>query len=253
MNRTTWSRSLRALPWLAALGWCVPAPGAAQSLRGSPASVRRMYTRAQSRELHFHRSSRDIARSVQMGRLVAVEPSAYLALAEVSHPVALPTTQRFVERLAAQYHRACGERLVVTSATRTTAWDGPGASDRSVHPTGMAVDLRRSRRLSCRRWLRRTLRSLEGRGIVEATEEHHPAHFHVAVYPRRYRTYLAARGLPAPATARRVAVYRVRTGDSLWKIAKRRGTTVRRLRTINHLRDNVIVPGQRLRVPGAGG
>jgi nucleoid-associated protein YgaU len=116
----------------------------------------------------------------------------------------------------------------------------------------MAVDLRRPHG-ACLGWLRRTLRSLEARGVIEATEEHYPPHFHVAVYPQRYRGYLASRGLPTPARPGAVVVYRVRAGDSLWEIAHRRGTTVRHLRTLNHLSDDLIIPGQRLRVPRRGG
>jgi hypothetical protein len=54
----------------------------------------------------------------------------------------------------------------------------------SVHPTGMAVDLRRPSG-RCLTWLRRTLLAAERRGAIEATEERHPPHFHVAVLPDR--------------------------------------------------------------------
>ncbi len=42
--------------------------------------------------------------------------------------------------------------------------------------------------------------------------------------------------------------YRVRRGDSLWKIARRFGVTVADLKRWNHLRSSVLRPGQRLRV-----
>jgi LysM repeat protein len=47
--------------------------------------------------------------------------------------------------------------------------------------------------------------------------------------------------------------YTVRSGDSLWRIASRHGTTVDRIRRDNGLRGNALHPGQRLRVSGAGG
>src|ERR1700730_706468 len=47
----------------------------------------------------------------------------------------------------------------------------------------MAVDLRRSDRRACRQWLESTLLALEGEGMVEATREHWPPHYHVAVFP----------------------------------------------------------------------
>jgi membrane-bound lytic murein transglycosylase D len=43
-------------------------------------------------------------------------------------------------------------------------------------------------------------------------------------------------------------VYKVRSGDSLGKIASRNGTTVSKLKSWNSLRRNTIVPGQRLKI-----
>jgi hypothetical protein len=45
----------------------------------------------------------------------------------------------------------------------------------------MAVDLRAPGG-SCRPWLRKQLLAASKRGSVDATEEHHPAHFHVIVF-----------------------------------------------------------------------
>jgi LysM repeat protein len=41
----------------------------------------------------------------------------------------------------------------------------------------------------------------------------------------------------------------VREGDSLWAIARRHGTTVRKLRAANDIRGSRIYPGQLLTVP----
>jgi spore germination protein len=43
--------------------------------------------------------------------------------------------------------------------------------------------------------------------------------------------------------------YTVRTGDSLWLIAQRNRTTVNALVWLNNLRDRMVYPGQRLRIP----
>ncbi len=57
---------------------------------------------------------------------------------------------------------------------------------------------------------------------------------------------------PAVAAAANPVTHTVRRGDSLWKIAERYGTSVERLKEDNHLRSNVLRPGQRLLVhPGA--
>ena len=57
------------------------------------------------------------------------------------------------ERLGGQYRGACGEQLVITSLTRPATLQPRNASERSVHPTGMALDIRYSWDRSCRRWL----------------------------------------------------------------------------------------------------
>ena len=45
-------------------------------------------------------------------------------------------------------------------------------------------------------------------------------------------------------------VHYVRKGDSLWIIANRYGTTVKKIKTLNHLSSNHLVIGQPLKVPG---
>jgi hypothetical protein len=112
---------------------------------------------------------------------------------DVSFPYVTRTTLTFVRRLAAQYHRGCGEKLVITSAVRPESMQPSNSSEYSVHPAGIAVDFRKPRNGSCLRWLRRNLLIIERRGDIEATEEHHPAHFHVVVIPASYKEYLAAR------------------------------------------------------------
>ena len=81
-------------------------------------------------------------------------------------------------------------------AFRASTWRRIGnASPLSVHPTGMAADLRRSSRPACRAWLEKNLLTLEGKGVLEATKENHPPHYHVTLYPQPYMRYLASRGV----------------------------------------------------------
>ena len=159
---------------------------AAQSLRGSRASVVRSYKYAEQRDLRFHRTVASVRRAARRGRVVKLSATADYRLHDVSLPYVRPATRAFVVALARRYHAACGERLVVTSATRPSSAQPANASSRSVHPTGMAVDLRRPEG-RCLTWLRRDLLAQERRGRIDATEERHPAHFHVAVYatPRK--------------------------------------------------------------------
>lgn len=165
----------------------------AQSLRGSHRSVERVWHYAVAHDYSFAQSAREVRRAVHEGRLVRLTSTRDVVLHEVSFPYVRSATRTFVRRLGAQYHHACGEPLVVTSAVRPESVQPVNASDHSVHPTGIAVDLRRPTKGKCRRWLRKTLLVLERRGVVDATEEHYPAHFHVAIYPDVYRHYLASR------------------------------------------------------------
>ena len=172
----------------------------AQSLRGSAASVRRMHRYATSHSLPFHRNASAVSRAAAAGKLVRLRPNADLAIASISHPYVRPTADLFVRRLATQYRDACGQKLVVTGATRPLSVRLANSSPRSVHPTGIALDLRRPAG-KCLTWLRRTLLQLERNGVIEATEERRPPHFHVVVFETTYRRYLADRGIATGARA----------------------------------------------------
>ena len=176
----------------------------AQSLRGSRASVSRMHTYATAHDLRFLRNSTAVRSAAKKGSLVRLRANTDLGIGAVAHPYLRPATATFVRRLADQYHAACGQRLVVTGATRPLSVRLANASPRSVHPTGIAVDLRRPRG-RCLTWLRRTLLSLEGRGLIEATEERRPPHFHVVVFEVPYRKYLAQRGIRIGGTTQAAA------------------------------------------------
>ncbi|HEU0014378.1 MAG TPA: DUF5715 family protein, partial [Longimicrobium sp.] len=237
----------------------------AQALRGSRASVERMYAQARTQDLTFYRTSSGVRAAADRGDLVRLNSGTDYRLSGVSNPSVLRSTRTFVQRLAAQYRAECGERLVVTSAMRPSSVRLINSADKSVHPTGMAVDIRRPTGRRCLAWLRETLLYLEGQGVIEATEERRPPHFHVAVYPSQYRRYVNNAGdrdeddAPRPGPERRTAqrsannnpsTYRVRQGDSLWTIARRHGTSVSRLKAANDMQSSRIRPGQVLIIPG---
>jgi hypothetical protein len=227
---------------------------AAQSLRGSPASLDRQNRIARQNDFTYMETGKRVLFFAEQGWLVRVRSNRDFVLHAVSFPYTRPDVALFVERLAAQYRGACGEQLVVTSLTRPTTRQPRNASERSVHPTGMAVDLRYSHSRACRGWLEGVLLELEGAGVLEATREHYPAHYHVAVFPRQYHTYVAS---IQERTATRVAQatpidrsrYKVRSGDSLWTIARTHGLSVEELRAMNNIRGSRIYAGQILEVP----
>jgi hypothetical protein len=157
----------------------------AQSLYGSQESMLRQNLVAQQHGYAYLRTPQEVLEAIRNGDLVPVEGNEDLVLAgdRVSFPVARPQVKSFLQQLAQAYHAACGEPLVVTSLTRPISRQPWNASPISVHPTGMALDLRRSDRRACLQWLESTLLALEGEGMIEATREHWPPHYHVAVFP----------------------------------------------------------------------
>lgn len=255
-----------AAPALAALLAAAPAAARAQTLHGSRTSVERMYDQARNQDLTFYRSARGVRNAAAEGDLVRLGGSPDYRIAGASYAYALPTTRTFVQRLAKQYHDECGERLVVTSATRPRSMHLRNSVAESVHPTGMAVDLRKPRGGRCLRWMRQTLLDVEGEGVIDATEEHHPPHFHVAVFPRQYATYVGGRTGEKRHAASLASSdgqdeggsddrpsgtrYKVREGDSLWTISRRKGVSVARLKEANGLRSNHLSVGRTLVIPG---
>ena len=172
--------ALAALAAVALLALLAPRAGA-QTLRGSRGSVDRAYSFAVGRRLPFHRRRSTIESAARRGTYVRLTNTATYRLRGVGIPFVLPATRTVLADLAARYRRTCGERLVVTSGMRLTVNRLVNSTPKSVHPTGLAVDLRAPRG-RCRGWLRRELLTLERRGVVDATEERFPAHLHVVVF-----------------------------------------------------------------------
>lgn len=232
----------------------------AQSLRGSARSLDVQNSQARSHDFTYIANSAQVRRFVESGYLVPVRANRDFELHAVSFPYTRPEAELFIRRLASQYRAACGEKLVVTSLTRPQSRQPRNASDRSVHPTGMAIDLRYSRDRNCRSWLEDVLLSLERTGVLEATRERYPAHYHIALFPRPYAQYVQRRAsaeTPSrarsadrqPEAASTIETYQVRRGDSLWTIARDHGVSIADIRASNDLRSSRIFAGQVLRVP----
>jgi LysM repeat protein len=255
---------------------------AAQSLSGSRAAMRRQNSVAQKQDLTFLRNSSQVRRFIASGLLVRLPGNANYEVGRVSFPYARPAVKTFIERLSGQYRAACGEKLVVTSLTRPLSRQPRNAHELSVHPTGMAADLRISRKKKCRSWLESTLKDLEAERVLDATRERRPAHYHVAVFPAAYDGYVKSlrktaqadvTATPKSATSKMAIAdagstqatappapsgpavrptpesYVVRSGDSLWTIARRFGISVNALKEANQLSRNRLQPGQKLLIP----
>ena len=239
----TWT----VLPFMLAVA--VPSELSGQSLRGSTSSLDRQNRVAREHDFTYLATPAQVERFVNDGYLVQVPPSTDYVLHDLSFPYARPEVKLFIARLARQYRSACGERLVVTSLTRPKNRQPRNASPRSVHPTGMALDLRRPGP-NCRGWLESVLLQLEGAGVLEVTLERRPPHYHLAIFPQQYAAYVERITHAQQQYVADGGRYRVRPGDSLWEIARRHATTVIRLRSANNLNGSRIYPGQVLTLPG---
>ncbi len=258
----------------------------AQTLAGSPASMARQNREAEDQAFTYLRNPEDVEVFVRHGLLVYVAGNGDYQVDGASFPYARPEVKRFLEWMGRLGRAGCGEPLVATSLVRPKSHQPKNASLHSVHPTGMAMDLRRSFRRACSSLLESTLLDLESRGILEATKERFPAHYHVALFPEAFSNYLLAveggRQLPPIQTAAALAgppvdtiaesapspgsviagnqgatravaknaVHRVRRGDTLSRIAGRYGVSTDTLRRANGLRGSKVFSGQRLRIPG---
>lgn len=266
---------------VALLALVLVSPASAQSLRGSRGSMQLQNRVAKEHDYTFLRTATDVRRFIGLGLLVRFPGNGDYEVGRVSHPYGRAALLTFIERLAAQYRSACGERLVITSLTRPRSSQPRNAHRLSVHPTGMAVDLRASRKTSCRRWLDGVLLSLEKQGLLEATAERSPPHYHVALFPKPYVQYverLASKGgarlavndaSAEPEPARMASgpasigddgaesagsdhvEYLVHRGDTLWSIARRHGTSVEELKQLNQMTSSRIRAGQVIAVPTA--
>ncbi|MCE2422260.1 MAG: LysM peptidoglycan-binding domain-containing protein [Gemmatimonadetes bacterium] len=213
------------------------------SLNGSARSLSLQNQVARQHDFTYLTTASRVNRFVALGYLVRVPEGSNYVLHNISFPVARPEVKLFIERLSRQYRAACGELLYVTSLTRPKSHQPRNASSKSVHPTGMALDLRRPNNSRCRTWLESVLMQLEGSGVLEATRERRPPHYHVALFPSQYASYVAR--LEARAENR---TYRVAVGDTLWDIARKYGVSVSSLRQRNNLSGSTIRPGQLLQI-----
>jgi hypothetical protein len=163
----------------------------AADFRGTPAKMVRQHEIAVEESYSFLRTSADVKRLVASGALVPVPANADLVLTRVSFPFARPEVRSFVEHFAARYHAATGERLVVTSLTRPEVAQPRNAHALSVHPAGMAVDLRVPAGSANRAWFERTLAEMQKDGAIDVTRERTPPHYHIAVFTARWTPFAA--------------------------------------------------------------
>lgn len=253
-----------------------------EALRGSRASVEKMYDFARRYRFPFYLTPATLDDAIAKDKPVPLTgDESYELAGGVGFSYATLEARDFIMQFGPQYLAACGTPLTVTSAARPLSRQPRNANPHSVHPTGIAVDIRRPYPGPCLTWVRSALSELERRGFVEATEEHHPVHIHLAILESpgtRFRLpdltngVVVARQAPdstkvtsvangqvslpsADASARdaKGRVYLVRRGDTRWGVAQMAGVSVRALARINQRSPrSVLQPGTTLTLPDPG-
>lgn len=232
------------------------------SLRGSRQSVDRQVIAARQAGLKRFKTGRSVKKHVQKGHLKRVNETRYLQLANVSYPYVRPKLNALLKRLSRLYYQYCKVPLVVTSLTRPINEQPKNASHRSVHPAGIAADLRVPYG-HCKTWLRKTLLSWEEQGLIEATREKHPPHFHIVAIPNQLneeiisslgtrkskRVTHSKRATHSKRSTHSKRVYRVRPGDSLWKLSQRWKVSIKAIMKLNRIRSTNLYENQILKVP----
>ena len=164
-----------------------PPPPAFVWLTGQASLVGGLYTSsevqhnyAQLKQLSFLQTEADYYNRIQSGNLVLLQGPYIYSIAR--RPYVLPSTYRFVERLSVEYSTAGCGRLTITSASRLVSERPRNGSVFSVHPAGMAVDVRvNGISIDCETWLNAYLLEKEMIGEVDATREYRPPHYHLVV------------------------------------------------------------------------
>ena len=198
---STVKRAMRFGAAVALASTAFAGPVQAGELGGSITSMRHQHGIAIEQHYTFLKTPAQVREFVKKGRLVELAGNADYALFRVSFPYARAEVRMFVEHLAADYRAATGEPLVVTSLTRPDALQPRNAHELSVHPAGMAVDFRVPDDANHRKWFERTLLELETKGLVDATRERRPPHYHVAVFAEPYAAYAKKRDAARDAAA----------------------------------------------------
>ena len=186
---------MRRLITVATFLVCLAAPAAQAAvpvtLKGSPESMVRQSEVAKRAGYPLVETYRELRERVAAGELVPLTGNADYTFREgMRSGVARPEMRLFIERLAAQYHAATGERLVVTSLTRPKSRQPSNSHALSVHPAGIAVDLRVSARQASRQWLESALLGLERQRLLDVTRERWPPHYHIALFPEPYLAHV---------------------------------------------------------------
>ena len=121
------------------------------------------------------------------GTFVRLESGPYLQVL-AGRPYVRAETAQFVQQMAQSYSGAGCGRMIVIGAGRLTTEIYENSSPFTVHPFGMAVDIRTNARFgistTCADWLRAYAKEKEAELLADGTHELDPEHLHLVVVPR---------------------------------------------------------------------
>ena len=230
--------------------------------------------------LNAIKSRKQVLRAIRKGHAKTCQ--SHLLFRAVERIISLCTSKlhSLLNKLGRLYYKHCRTPLVITSLTRPINEQPRNGSKRSVHPAGIAADLRVPP-YACRKWLRNTLLSWESQGLIEATREKRPPHFHIVVIPHRLnkvrlaqlngfkpkkrrvqaksskyrkgrqysRKKISSRLSASRRKYRVLKTYRVRRGDSIWRLSRRWHVSEKAIKRVNGLKSSHIELGQLLKIP----
>lgn len=166
-------------------------------LKGSPESQMRQNQEADRNGLSRIADSGELELFKENGLLIKIPETPGIKidprLDEQFH-VVRPWTAKFLSDLGRKFKKRFKANLQINSATRTIVYQEHLAernknaapvtgNTRSAHLTGAAIDLaKKPLTRKQKQWLRTELKELEKKGLIEATEEHFQAVFHVMVF-----------------------------------------------------------------------
>jgi hypothetical protein len=138
---------------------------------GQVSSSEQQFRYAAERQIPFMATEAEYQSRVSTGYFVRLE-SPFMDV-HARRPYALASTVAFMTEMSEAYYSfGCG-RLTVKDALRLSAERPSNGSVYSVHPSGMAVDLRvRDIGEACENWMNSYLLEKEAEGRVDATREY---------------------------------------------------------------------------------
>lgn len=176
--------------------WLMATAAYAATLQGSPRSLEIQNEEAERSELSYIPDDEALER-MKKGRFIVPIPVNHTLVMdprlEDKWHFVRPWTAKFLTDLSRDFYREFREPLQINSAVRTVErqlelrhQNGNAAPHRghrrSVHPTGAAIDIAKLGRSGPQiKWLTLRLLKLERAGLIEATEEHRQAVFHIMV------------------------------------------------------------------------